>query len=108
MTAAHPAIPTPEEEAAAAAVDPNVLRNAFRKLESKGFATPKKAERRQRELKARSVVDGRSLRATGRTAQFNFKCTPEIKALVHETADREGLTVAEWMERAVLAVLRGN
>jgi len=108
MTAAHPAIPTPEEEAAAAAVDPNVLRNAFRKLESKGFATPKKAERRQRELKARSVVDGRSLRATGRTAQFNFKCTPEIKSLVHETAETEGLTVAEWMERAVQAALRGS
>jgi hypothetical protein len=96
-------IASPEEEAAAAAIDPDALRNAFRKTKP-----PKKAERRQRELKARSMVDGRSLRATGRTAQFNFKCLPEIKSLIHETAGSEGVTVAEWMERAMLAALRGK
>jgi hypothetical protein len=54
------------------------------------------------------TADGRSLRATGRTAQFNFKCLPEIKSLIHETAGSEGVTVAEWMERAMLAALRGK
>ena len=80
-----------------------MLRNAFRKLK-----TPKKAERKKKEIKARGMVDGRSLRATGRTAQFNFKCLPEIKSLVHETVESEGVTVSEWMEKAMLAALRGK
>ena len=67
-----------------------------------------KSHRKQREKKVQSSVDGRSLRATGRTAQFNFKCSPEIKTRVHERADSEGTTVAEWMERAMEAALNGR
>lgn len=61
--------------------------------------------RKAREKQIRATVDGRSLRATGRTAQFNFKCAPDIKALVHKAVEREGVTVAEWMERAMQAAL---
>ena len=97
------------EEDIARSSDMEAMRLLAQKFATKSSRSqPVKAERKEKEKKARSVVDGRSLRATGRTAQFNFKCTPEIKALVHETADSESLTVAEWMERAVLAALRGK
>lgn len=61
--------------------------------------TPK--ERKQREQKIRSAVDGRSLKATGRTEQFNFKCREGTKIQVTEAAKADGLTIAEWMERAI-------
>ena len=62
---------------------------------------------RQRKL-AKSVdpvaSDGRSLRATGRTAQYNFKIKPEIKAFLntHIPSGKGSL----WMEEAILAKLR--
>jgi predicted HicB family RNase H-like nuclease len=52
-----------------------------------------------------SARDGRSLRRTGRTAQFNFKALPELKPAAQEAAERAGLTLAEWMEMAVQAAL---
>jgi Spy/CpxP family protein refolding chaperone len=61
--------------------------------------TPK--ERKQREQKIRSAVDGRSLRATGRTEQFNFKCREGTKLLAAEAAKAKSMTIAEWMEFAV-------
>jgi hypothetical protein len=61
--------------------------------------TPK--ERKQREQKIRSAVDGRSLRATGRTVQFNFKCWAETGQRAREAAKAKGMTIAEWMQRAV-------
>jgi hypothetical protein len=61
--------------------------------------TPK--ERKQREQKIRSAVDGRSLRATGRTEQFNFKCREGTGQRAREAAKAKGMTIAEWMQRAV-------
>ena len=49
--------------------------------------------------------DGRSLRATGRTAQFNFKAMPDLKPAAQKAATEVGLTLAEWMEDAVNAKL---
>ena len=58
-------------------------------------------QRKKREQKIRSAVDGRSLKATGRTEQFNFKCREGTKRLATEAAQAMGMTIAEWMERAV-------
>lgn len=63
--------------------------------------------RRARHKRLASAVDGRSLRASGRTEQFNFKCTPGLKKLAQDAAVRDGITLAEWMERAVEAAIRG-
>lgn len=52
-----------------------------------------------------SATDRRSLRATGRTDQFNFKSVPGLKKRAQEAATAEGITLAEWMERAVTAAL---
>jgi len=54
----------------------------------------------------RSAKDGRSLRSTGRTAQFNFKALPELKPAAQKAAAKAGLTLAEWMEEAVTSKLR--
>lgn len=59
-----------------------------------------KARRRQAE-RLKATVDGRSLRETGRTSQFNFKCKPEIKTAAQEMADERGLTIAEFMESLI-------
>jgi predicted HicB family RNase H-like nuclease len=65
-------------------------------------------QRQQRIARAvdRSARDGRSLRSTGRTAQFNFKALPELKLAALKAAEKAGLTLAEWMEEAVTAKLR--
>src|SRR5262245_10512907 len=54
----------------------------------------------------RSARDGRSLRSTGGTAQFNFKALSELKPAALKAAEKAGLTLAEWMEEAVTAKLR--
>ena len=87
------------------------MRDAMRKLMGKfSPATPKKAARKQREKKARSVVDGRTLRAKGRTAQLNIKVRPEIKEALADLVEGEGVLIADWFERMVEEVLglRGN
>ena len=47
-------------------------------------------------------IDGRSLRRTGRTIQFNTRVTPEFDMKLREIAQREGLTLAEILERALM------
>lgn len=90
--------------------NPDVMRDAMRALMGKGFATPKKAARKQREKKARSVADGRSLKAKGRTEQLNVKVRPDIKQALAEFAEGEGITIADWMEQTLEAALglKGN
>lgn len=46
-------------------------------------------------------VDGRSLRATGRTEQFATRITAETKAQIQQIAREESITMAEVIERAV-------
>lgn len=48
-----------------------------------------------------SVVDGRSLRRTGRTEQFATRIKAETKAQIQQIAREEGITMAEAIERAV-------
>ena len=90
--------------------DPNAIRDAMRALMNKGFSSPKKTERKQREKKARSVVDGRTLKAKGRTEQLNVKVRPDIKQALADLVEGEGITIADWMERTLEAALglRGN
>jgi hypothetical protein len=81
--------------------DPDAMARARERLRAKGFNSSPRA-RRARETKVRNTVDGRSLRATGRTEQFNFKSKPGIKRAVQEAANKSGLTIAEWMESVLV------
>lgn len=47
------------------------------------------------------LLDGRSLRKTGRTVQFNTKVTPEFNAKIKLIAQRDGFLLAEVLELAV-------
>jgi predicted HicB family RNase H-like nuclease len=105
--------PAVEDSAApdeAAAV--NEMRDAFRKARAMQASPGKsqKSQRKTREKKVQSVVDGRSLRATGRTEQFNINMRPDLKSQVAERAKAEGITVTVWVERVFEAALdvRGN
>jgi hypothetical protein len=90
------------EDETAAANDQEAMRDAMRKLMGNfSPATPKKAARKQREKKARSVVDGRTLRAKGRSAQVNIKVRPEVKERLLAFAEAEGVLIADWFERVV-------
>ena len=53
-------------------------------------------------------MDGRTLKVTGRTEQFNFKAREGLKRRVSEAAAAEGVTIAEWMERAGAQLTRGE
>jgi hypothetical protein len=64
-----------------------------------------KTGRKQREVGVAKIVDGRSLRATGRTEQFNFRSRAGLKEETQAAAKRAGMTLAEWMERAADAML---
>ena len=46
-------------------------------------------------------ADARSFRRTGRTIQFNIRVTPDFDMQVREIAQRERLTLAEVLERAM-------
>jgi predicted HicB family RNase H-like nuclease len=74
----------------------------------KKFGTKVDSSTKARKTRHKAVAnakDGRSLRASGRTAQFNFKSTPGLKQRAQEAAAAEGITLAEWMEQAVEAWL---
>lgn len=66
------------------------------------------AQRKQDEADIRKVVDGRSLRKTGRTAQFNFRARDDLKKAAQEAAKADGISLAEWMEAAIEAALSGK
>jgi hypothetical protein len=85
------------EAEGAAANDADAMRDALRALMGKGFA-PKKAERKQREKQVRATVDGRTLRAKGRTAQLNIKILPELKEALAKNCERKGIAVTDFIE----------
>lgn len=62
-------------------------------------------ERRKAEKDVRSKVDGRQLRATGRTSQLNFKVNPTIKAQAQKAAINAGIPLVVWMEQAIQRAL---
>ena len=100
-----------EEESAVAAEDLESAREAMRKLMG-NFQVPvrEKTSRKAREQKARTIVDGRSLRAKGRTEQMNVKIRPDIKQAIANRVTADGLAIADWLEITLEAALgmRGN
>ena len=46
-------------------------------------------------------IDGRSLRRTGRTLQFGSRVSPAFDTLLRELAQRDGISLAEVLERAL-------
>jgi predicted HicB family RNase H-like nuclease len=86
--------------------------NAFdireaRKLWAQKSEPPDKKARKNKRKQIADTVDKRSLRATGRTEQFNFRASPEMIAKVMDAAASAGVPIAEWMEDAVAAYLVG-
>ncbi|MGA7325563.1 MAG: hypothetical protein WBX25_14000 [Rhodomicrobium sp.] len=84
--------------------DVDAMAKARERLLAKGFGSPKK-ERKKREKQVRSTVDGRTLKVTGRTEQFNFKAREDVKRRVVEAAKEDGLAIAQWMEQIIEAAL---
>jgi hypothetical protein len=66
---------------------------------------PGKKARKEREKAGEDAVDGRSLKATGRTEHCNLRCTPEVKAAFHRAAKEAGLGLSIWLEKAILAAI---
>jgi hypothetical protein len=67
-----------------------------------------RSARKRREVSVASVIDRRSLRATGRTEQFNFRARVGLKDAVQAAAQQAGIPVAEWMERAAEGLLNAQ
>ena len=76
------------------------MRKAQQKIQSmfskKGQSSA--TSRKVREKKIRATVDGRSLAATGRLAQFNVRVREDVKAMVIDAARDRGCTIAELVE----------
>ena len=60
----------------------------------------RKAARKARQKKAADAVDGRSLRATGRTEHLNFKATPRIKEALAKYVTKGKTSL--WLEEAII------
>ena len=90
------------EEDVARSSDADAMRRLALKLAAKSSPTrPARAARKEKEKQVRSVVDGRSLRAKGRSAQVNIKVRPEIKERLARYAEAEGVLIADWFEQTV-------
>ena len=68
------------------------------------LAEAKRRDRTEKKMTA-NPLDGRRLRATGRTAQLNVNCKPEVKAAIAMAAKRAGQPITVWLERVVLAAI---
>jgi hypothetical protein len=102
MTKVAAAAIDPTETEIATANDPNAMVNAFAALiKESGLPSPKKKERKAREKRAGKLVDGRTLRAKGRTVQINFKAKPQIRQALDARIAAEQITLADWMERTL-------
>ena len=64
----------------------------------------RKAARRTRQQKTADAVDGRSLRATGRTEHLNFKATPQIKKALAKHVPKGKTSL--WLEEAIIEKLQ--
>lgn len=62
--------------------------------------------RKARHQTATGAIDGRSLRATGRTEQMNFKVTKEIKEALGKHVGRGKMSL--WLEEAIAAKLKAQ
>ena len=81
----------------------NELLDAFRKGRAQQAKSGKSqaAQRKTREKKVQSAVDGRSLRATGRTEQLNVTIRPDLKLAITEYVKAEGIKIVDLVERAL-------
>lgn len=59
--------------------------------------------RKDRHRKTANAINKRSLNASGRLSQFNFRVREDLKVRVHELADAAGIPVAVWMQAAIEA-----
>jgi hypothetical protein len=69
------------------------------------IAEAKRRDRMEKKMAA-NPNDGRRLRATGRTSQFNVNMKPEVKAAIAQAARSAGIPITVWIERAALAFLK--
>ena len=73
----------------------------------KGFKSSVATGRKGRKARHQTVtgaIDGRSLRATGRTEQLNLKVTKEIKEALARNVGRGNMS--RWLEEAIVAKLK--
>ena len=97
------------EEDIARSSDMEAMRLLAQKFATKSSRTrPAKAERKEKEKKVRAVVDGRSLRAKGRSAQVNIKVRPEVKERLLQFAEAEGVLIADWFEQLIESLPLGD
>jgi hypothetical protein len=104
-----PAVIEPDDAQIATANDDAAIRNlfaaAFVKPKERGLPSPQKKERKAREKKVSKMVDGRKLKAKGRTVQINFKAKPSLRQALDARIAAEKTTIADWMERMIEAAL---
>ena len=103
----------PTEAEIATASDQNAMLNTFAALmtpKESGPPSSKKTDRKAREKKVSKMVDGRTLKAKGRTVQINFKAKPKIREALDARLAEERMTIADFMERTLETALglRGN
>jgi hypothetical protein len=78
-----------------APTDFNEMRDMMRKLNQK--KEQNRTQRKVAEKGIQSAVDKRTLRAKGRTEQFNTNIRPDIKDEIAKQIPRRG--IADWVER---------
>jgi hypothetical protein len=79
----------------------------YRELTKAAVDTSKKGRKaRQKKTADSAKPDGRSLRATGRTEQVNFKASPAIKKVLDTYVGRGRKSL--WLEEAILAKLEAE
>ena len=64
----------------------------------------RKAARKDRQKRLNGSVDGRSLRATGRTEHLNFRASPQIVEALDKYIPKGKRSL--WLEEAIIAKLR--
>jgi len=74
----------------------NRMRETMLRLKADGADKGKKSQRKAKEKEIQGAVDRRSLRAKGRTEQFNTNIRPDIKAAIMARVPRGG--IADWVE----------
>lgn len=76
-------------------------------MHTNGKREPSKAElvAALKVLQAHLDRDGRANRATGRIEQFNVKMRGELRSQIKKAAYDSGLSIAEWVEIAMLSAL---
>ena len=84
--------------------DPELLAKALAVFSPK--VDGRKAPRKSRQQRLSASVDGRSLRATGRTELINFRATECVKALLKAHVPRGKISL--WLEEAILAKLKSE